>query len=92
MTLSRVRAAVGDTLRETSQIAEPIHRAHDAIALLRIADNIQRRAAGIRAEAWRELRTEFGWSLGDLAKEYHVTRARAAQITGHRQEVAHELG
>ena len=37
--------------------------------------------AELRSSLFCELRFQHGWSLGDIAREFGITRARVAQLT-----------
>ena len=52
--------------------------ASDAIEVIQDSLN---RFAQLRAQLFRELRFDHGWSLGDIADEFGITRARVAQLT-----------
>jgi hypothetical protein len=61
--------------------ANPDHhrRAHDAAALIEACRVAQEQFGAERTAAFDALRDD-GWSLGDLAAEFGMTRSRVAQI------------
>ncbi|MFZ4583976.1 MAG: sigma factor-like helix-turn-helix DNA-binding protein [Acidimicrobiia bacterium] len=55
--------------------------ARDAAAAIDVVQDALNRFAQLRSELLRELRYEHGWSLGEIASEFGITRARVAQLT-----------
>lgn len=76
--ISRPLSAERKRIEKINDIQKAGLAASEAIAVLQqeVAE-----FAALRASLFQELRTDYGWSLGDIANEYGVTRARVAQIT-----------
>jgi len=76
--ISRPLASERKRIEKINDVQKAAAAASEAIAVLQ--QEVAAFAA-LRASLFQELRTEYGWSLGDIANEYGVTRARVAQIT-----------
>ena len=60
---------------------EATQRFREAQKVQRVVEDMLREVAEIKGSAVRELRELYGWSYGDLQKEFGMTRQRLAQIS-----------
>lgn len=59
---------------------EATQRFKQAQAVQRLCDDLNQQLAEIKGSAVRELRELYGWSWGDMQKEFGMSRQRMAQI------------
>lgn len=72
---------LGSERKRIDRIPDTTDAARHASRAIETIQTELNRFAELRSTLFRELRFDHGWSLGDIAREFGITRARVAQLT-----------